>query len=119
MGGDIIPDDNIAAAQLGHEEMLDISFQRIAVQGPFNEHRRLHATQRNGADDGDISAPFFKALVNDGALSTWGPRVCAGHIQMDAKLINEPEAARWEGRLFVLKGGPLLRIGFGGAPSFF
>jgi hypothetical protein len=93
MGRDIIPDDDVAGAQLRDEEMLDISFERVTIQGSFNHQRSLYAAQGDGADDRDVAAPLFKAFVDDRALAARGACVRAGHIEMDAELVKEPEAA--------------------------
>ena len=99
--------------------MFDIGFQGIAIQGPFDHHRGLHAAQGNRSDDGDVGAAFFEAFVDHGALAARGTGVRASHIQMDAELIKKPEATRRERGLQGLKGRAFLRVGFGGAACFF
>ncbi len=60
----IIPDDNVAGAQRRDEEVLDIGFQRVAIQGSFDPHRGLHTAQclpRRAFQ----TAPEFKRYVQN------------------------------------------------------
>ena len=96
MGWHIIPNDDVTGAQLGDEKMLDVSFERGTIQDSFNHHRSLYAAQGNRSDDGDVTAAFFKAFIDDGALPPRGPRARAGHIEMDAELVKKPQARCWQ-----------------------
>lgn len=119
MSGNIIPDDNVAAPQLRDEKMFDVSFEGVAVQRTLNHHGSLDAAQCNRPDDGEIRRSFFKWFADHGALSARRTSLRPSHLEMDAKLIQKPDAVRWECGLECLKGSAFHRLGFGGAARFF
>lgn len=119
MSGNIIPDDKVAAPQLRDEKIFDVSFERVAVQRTLNHHGSLDAVQGDRSDDGEIRRSFFKGFTDHGALSARSTSLRPSHIEMDAKLIQKPDAVRWECGLECLEGGAFHRIGFGGAARFF
>ena len=50
VAGEVVHDDHIAGAQLGHQDLCDIGFEPVAVDRSVQHHRRNHAGHAQASD---------------------------------------------------------------------
>src|SRR2546428_4176782 len=108
---DVVEQDDVARAQAGDKQVLDVQRKDLRVDCPCNRHRRKDPAQREGADD--RNAPAISAgLSHHGSFPPWRPGMGARHRRMDGKFIHKHQVGRGQARLFGRKVRPRYRVRF-------
>src|SRR5262249_26978624 len=107
----VVPNDDVPRTQLRGEKMLDVKFQYLSINCPFDHHRDAYAIKSQCADDRNIAAGFER-LNDHSAFSAGRTRVGARHCQMDTEFIQKPQVRRRQSHLFLAERGSLFRVGF-------
>ena len=86
--GQVIEHDDIAWAQCGDEDLLDVGAEGVGIDGPIEHGRRgqLGGTKRG---DDRMRLPVAARRVIADARAAKAPRVTTDQISGDARLINE------------------------------
>src|ERR1700741_2064526 len=102
----VVHDDDIAAPQLGCEDLGHIGFEPFAIDGPVEHHRGDHPGQAEARDQrGCLAMPVWKAHAQ--ALASGATAVAAGHVGRRPGLVDEDQARRIEVEL-AIEPGPAL-----------
>lgn len=103
----VVEDERVARPQLGHEHLLDVSAEALAVHGAVEKPRSDDATRaQTGGDGGRFVMPMRDG--NPTALSARCTPVAAGHVGRGGGLVEEDEAVGIE---FVLRPEPVFALG--------
>src|SRR5581483_9462881 len=98
--------------------MFDKSVERGLIKGSFDQHRGCQSAQAERADDRIVRAAF-PAFRDFRAHSVWGACVCAGHPQLDGKLVDKDQSFAGERQLWLAESGLRLGVGLRGAAGLF
>ena len=90
VGGEIVEDDDVAFAEFGENELLNVCFEDIAVHTAAKNQRSDETTQPDPSCQRHTVAPVFW-YVSDGALSALRSSIGSCHREIDAALVEEEE----------------------------
>lgn len=93
MGGQIVHDHDITGRQGRRQDLLHIGQEGRAVHGAIQDHRRRHAAQPEGADEGG-GLPVSVWHRRPASLTTGRPAAQPGHLCRGAGLVDEDQAFR-------------------------
>ena len=95
VAGEVVHDDHIAGAQLGHQDLCDIGFEPVAVDRSVQHHRRNHAGHAQASDQrGGLAMAVREAHPQPFAFPA--APVAAGHVRCGPSLVDEDEALGFE-----------------------
>lgn len=93
MSREIVQDHDLARAQAGSQDLLNIRFKGGLVGGAIQQHRFPHARKRQRSDQGQIGSIIARNLPN-GALASWRIGVQRGHVGSRIGLIDDDQICR-------------------------
>ena len=95
MARQIVHDHDVAGTEFGHQHLLDIGLEGIAVDRTVEQHRCGDAGETKAGDEGrGLPMPLRDAGAQPFALGR--PAMEARHIGRGPSLIDEDEALRIE-----------------------
>ena len=104
MGSEIVHDDDVAGLKHGHELLLDIGAEALAVDRPVEDTRRCQPVAAQRAEKGQ-RAPMAMRGKAAQALAAWPPAAQRRHAGFDPSLVDEDQPSRIEAGL---PGAPAL-----------
>ena len=92
---EIVHDDDVAGPEHGHEKLLDIGAEALAVDRAVEDARCRQPVAAQGAEEGQRApvAVWSKAAQ---PLAFWSPAAQRGHVGLDPGLIDEDQTPRVE-----------------------
>ena len=111
MAGQVVHDDNVAFAQFGNKDALDIGLEGVAIDRAVKHERRDHAAR---GQTGDESRRFPVAMGNADtqAFAAAAAAVRASHVGRSPGLIDKDQAFGIEIELAFEPGlAPLQDVG--------
>lgn len=103
---EIIQNDDVARAQGGDENLLDIGAECFAVDRPVNDPGSDDAVLAQGGHEGH-GIPVPEGRATDQACATFGPAPERGHVGLRPGLINEHQPFQIDAALTRLPAGAL------------
>jgi hypothetical protein len=117
-----VQDDDVSGTQLARQTLLDVGLKRPCGHRTVQHHRRHDAFERERRRHRDVIAPIFRHRIHR-PIPDRGPRVGAGHREMDARFVDEEEARRTGNDALAKETLPLVldvrSLDFGGVEAFF
>ena len=122
MGGQVVPDDDVARHQGGAEKFLHIGQEQRPIHGPGGHHRcdqpgLAHRQHQGGG------LPMTLGHRAQDALTAWSPAPLPDHRRVQPGFIHEHQARRFPERLQRLPARPfqahVRAVLFGGLQRFF
>ena len=122
VSAEIIQHDDVAWRKAGHEDLLDIGQERVAVHGPV-DHARCGERRRSQGCYKGRRLPVPLRNFADEAFAARSPTAQPGHVGCGAGLVDEDQVLRIEVELLAGPFGASCRnvrpILLGGAQAFF
>lgn len=108
MAAKVVDDDNVAGPQLGDLCLVDVGLEGHAVDRTVEHHRRNHAGNAQGADEGG-GLPVAVQHRRAQARTAQGSAVRAHHLRRGPGLIDKDQAVGVEIWLAFEPGPALLQ----------
>ncbi len=115
---DVVEQDEVARAQAGDEQVLDVQRKDLRVACPCNRPWRADSVQPHRADNREVAA-VMERCGDVGPLAHRGAGVGARHRQVYAEFVQEDQVLNLQRLLFLLERGALFWVGFGGEFGLF
>ena len=115
---DVVEQDDLARAQAGDEQVLDVQRKDLRVDGPCNRHWGADSVHPHRADNRDVAA-VMERFGDFHPLAHRGAGVGARHRQVYAEFVKEDQVLNLQRLLFLLERGSLFWVGFGRARGLF
>lgn len=93
MSAQVVHHHHIAGLQYRVQQMFDVGQENIGVRGLFDGHRRDHAAQAHGAQNGQDLPVAARCRLMDASASR-GSRVESRHRGSDAALVQKNQPLR-------------------------
>lgn len=93
MNAEVVPDDELAGTQRGHQDLGDEDVKCQPVEGSLPRHGGGDPPPRERRDQRGLG-PVIARGGADHPLAPWRPTEAGRHCQVDATLIDEDEVGR-------------------------
>lgn len=106
VAAEIVEDDDVALGERGHEDLLDIEGEELAVDRPVDDPRRIDTVAAQGGDEGQ----GFPVAVWDRRSeppATRRPAPERRHIRLDPGFIEKDQPTGFDPMLMGLPSQPL------------
>lgn len=115
---DVVEQDELARAQAGDEQGLDVQLKDLRVDCPCNRHGRADAVPPHCANHREVAA-VIERFGDSHPLAHGGAGVGARHCQVYAEFVKEDQVFNLQRLLCLWERGSRFGVGFGGALGLF
>ena len=91
MAGEVVGDDDIAGLQRRDQYLLDISEEKLSVDGSIEQPRRVNAIMPQGGDEGQC-VPVSVGDFDGQSGAARAPTTQWRHVGFDPGLVDEDQA---------------------------
>jgi hypothetical protein len=90
---EIVEDDDVAWPEGGHEDLLDIGEEALAIDGTIDDAGRGEPVVAQGSEEGE-RAPAAVRRFGDQPLAARRATMATGHVGLGPGLVDEDQAGR-------------------------